>query len=607
MISNKIREKEFLMELVYLWVDKYKNIQNQGFNFSPRFRCEYDEDTKELNIIDKDETGEFYPKNFFGDNINVTAIVGENGSGKSSILTEILKCIENRKNIFLFHDKNLNQIFLNTKLSEKSKLSSTLTKNNINTKDSFFYHYKNDVNAPILENRYARYNEEGFIFTEPNKSNNVLDIKEEETETLKKLIDLVHDNVYEKIDINKFFVPRVIVLEKDEKILKESLTKIEDKYLKKYENMKKFLDRKELLLLENILYFHSIFKTDIGYFELKNNGELKFNCDVLSKNKKEVEEEILRFHSQIILQSYEEQISLHLKKNKNLHLNVFELNELKRIFNLFKKIDEVLELLEKNADGTYSSSIRIDKIYQNDNNRELLQNLPKFLKVEFTLLKRFRYSNLSSGERIFLEILYSVRNIINLREKNESCKNIFILIDEVENSLHPEWQKKLIIGLFSFLKIYQINIHIIIATHSPFILSDLPKENIIFLEKGKQVYPFEDGKQTFGANIHTLLSHGFFMKDGLMGEFAKSKIDDVIKYLNNDKRSTITTDEDAQNIINIIGEPIIKRELQRMLKNKMELSNKTEIDKIREKVDKLTKELEESSKRLVELEKKEDK
>jgi predicted ATP-binding protein involved in virulence len=607
MISNKIIEKEFLMELVYLWVKNYKNIVDQGFNFSPRFRCEYDEDTKELNIVDKEETGEFYPKNFFGDNINVTAIVGENGSGKSSILTEILKCIENRKNIFLFHDKNLNQIFLNTKLSEKSKLSSTLTKNNINTKDSFFYHYKNDVNAPILENRYARYNEEGFIFTEPNKSNNVLDIKEEETETLKKLIDLVHDNVYEKIDINKFFVPRVIVLEKDEKILKESLTKIEDKYLKKYENMKKFLDRKELLLLENILYFHSIFKTDIGYFELKNNGELKFNCDVLSKNKKEVEEEILRFHSQIILQSYEEQISLHLKKNKNLHLNVFELNELKRIFNLFKKIDEVLELLEKNADGTYSSSIRIDKIYQNDNNRELLQNLPKFLKVEFTLLKRFRYSNLSSGERIFLEILYSVRNIINLREKNESCKNIFILIDEVENSLHPEWQKKLIIGLFSFLKIYQINIHIIIATHSPFILSDLPKENIIFLEKGKQVYPFEDGKQTFGANIHTLLSHGFFMKDGLMGEFAKSKIDDVIKYLNNDKRSTITTDEDAQNIINIIGEPIIKRELQRMLKNKMELSNKTEIDKIREKVDKLTKELEESSKRLVELEKKEDK
>ncbi|XOB61761.1 hypothetical protein ACMC56_14355 [Campylobacterota bacterium DY0563] len=63
----------------------------------------------------------------------------------------------------------------------------------------------------------------------------------------------------------------------------------------------------------------------------------------------------------------------------------------------------------------------------------------------------------------------------------------------------------------------------------------------------------------------------------------------------------------AQNIISIIGEPIIKRELQRMLKNKMELSNKEEIDKIREKVDTLTKELEESSKRLEELENKDKK
>jgi len=53
------------MELVYLWVEDYKNIKKQGFNFSPRFRCEYNEDTKELNIVDKEKTGEFYPKNFF--------------------------------------------------------------------------------------------------------------------------------------------------------------------------------------------------------------------------------------------------------------------------------------------------------------------------------------------------------------------------------------------------------------------------------------------------------------------------------------------------------------------------------------------------------------
>ena len=88
------------MELVYLWVEEYKNIHKQGFNFSPRFRCEYDEEKNELEIIDKDETGEFYPKNFFGDNINVTAIVGENGSGKSSLLEYL-----NTNNCYLYDSK----------------------------------------------------------------------------------------------------------------------------------------------------------------------------------------------------------------------------------------------------------------------------------------------------------------------------------------------------------------------------------------------------------------------------------------------------------------------------------------------------------------------
>ena len=109
MISNKIIVKEFFMELVYLWVEDYKNIKKQGFNFSPRFRCEYDEEKNELNIVDKDETGEFYPKNFFGDNINVTAIVGENGTGKSNVfeiiitlLTAINKSVNESKAYMIF-------------------------------------------------------------------------------------------------------------------------------------------------------------------------------------------------------------------------------------------------------------------------------------------------------------------------------------------------------------------------------------------------------------------------------------------------------------------------------------------------------------------------
>ncbi len=72
------------MELVYLWVEDYKNIQKQGFNLSSRFRCDFD--GKKLSIEDNHD----YIPSFFGININVTAIVGKNGSGKSSVLKLIL-------------------------------------------------------------------------------------------------------------------------------------------------------------------------------------------------------------------------------------------------------------------------------------------------------------------------------------------------------------------------------------------------------------------------------------------------------------------------------------------------------------------------------------
>jgi len=73
------------------------------------------------------------------------------------------------------------------------------------------------------------------------------------------------------------------------------------------------------------------------------------------------------------------------------------------------------------------------------------------------------------------------------------------------------------------------------------------------------------------------------MKDGLMGEFAKSKIDLAIRYLN----KLILTQEEldyCENIILIIGEPIIKRQLQKMLDSK-KLKKIDEIDKIHDEIE----------------------
>ena len=73
------------MELIYLWIEDYKNIKEQGFNFSGRYRCEYDREKNELTINENKDYVDIFP-----DNINVTAIVGKNGSGKSSIFERLI-------------------------------------------------------------------------------------------------------------------------------------------------------------------------------------------------------------------------------------------------------------------------------------------------------------------------------------------------------------------------------------------------------------------------------------------------------------------------------------------------------------------------------------
>ena len=550
------------MELVYLWVEDYKNIQKQGFNFSPRFRCEYDEDAKELNIIDKDEIGEFYPKNFFGDNINITAIVGENGSGKSSVMEFLLELFDSESThsfllLYLYENKpryycykiypsNINELKINNfKIEEQLDLLLN-TDNKDDGHENLISLYVNNEYTNIDSRQSPQF------FTESSKK------------SLREINSLIIKNSLElkdiSIKIENYFIPTKINIQ-----------------------------------LKEIDYFTSILDKDREFYKdivwdristLKN--QLK---DTTLYKKIELVKEIFKIKREEFSLIDEKPAFLGKKKDKN--------------YFKFEYRDFGNTIPKKITENSITGKVNILNISDVDDEvLNLLYELPEEFDIELEDEKR-KFSKLSFGERQLLIFMNNILKYFTLEkystfhwdqegEENENKHDInemVLFIDEFELGLHPNWQKRFLSYFSEISEFTNKKIHLIITSHSPFLLSDLPKENVIFLEKGKQVYPFEDGKQTFGANIHTLLSHGFFMKDGLMGEFAKSKIDDVINYLNG-KKSEIKDDNSAQNIINIIGEPIIKRELQRMLKNKMELSNKTEIDTIKNEIKLLTERLE---------------
>ena len=650
------------MELVYLWVEDYKNIQKQGFNFSPNYECEFMPVYENKKLSDKSElkiTPKENPlKDFFGKDINITAIVGENGSGKSSIQKLIFMLI------FLKKYQNID-VSLPENSSKESAIINILKDEKLKDKNVFLIiNTENGLRKISLLASIFKYEQPELIKFRISTINCCLKGKEDEYPELEDdklnffsihfnyMIDTWYDdfydlwtnNIYHRVDgydvslllepfkgdengnyidisnidylnngkifdfyaevkdnkhINSFFNPDTIWM-------MINLEKIENKYYEFYDFDKNvgFYDKfqkfiyekvkdKDLIFLNKLYLIIKIINSKKEIFKDKNIVDKLSRQFEYINNIEELEKKVNDF-------VVDEKLLLKVDLPETQKLEVC-IDFHKEFIGENSKLEEYKKLLvlDPSDDDNFN---KIEKVFQ------IFNKIVSWIQVEF-YDKNKSYSSLSGGEKMFLNfainLMYQIKNIKKL--DNQPYKTINLFLDEVEFGLHPDWQKRFLSELITILKIFDIKVNLVYATHSPFILSDLPKENIIFLEKGKQVYPFEDGKQTFGANIHTLLSHGFFMKDGLMGEFAKSKIDNVIKYLNNDIKSIITTDNDAQNIIDIIGEPIIKRELQRMLKNKMELSNKTEIDKIREKVDKLTQELEQSTKRLEELEKKDKK
>ena len=484
MISNKIITKEFLMELVYLWVEDYKNIQKQGFNFSPRFRCEYDEDTNELSIINVKQD----IKSIYGSNVLITGIIGENGAGKSSLGGEFISkklfgsittkgcilLIENNNKLFLLNDTKM-KIILKSETEivigfseDFSEIINTLFNNKSISEES--YNHNN-----LLKSEFA------FLSKKGNYGN----------------------NIYSALNGLGF--------------------------------------RKTRPDLYNIgRYVFSI----ISEFSSRDN--------------------------QFSANSYRVIRPLERK----------DINQYDTIIGKLDGLQEIINLL----DFPFTVIKTKTKI--------------EFLTKDKTKLL---FGNLSFGQKFAIHMLASIYH----RIKHNKISIFFL--DEVTLSMNPRLERKFIDILLSIVKKVEeelqesISVHFIITSHSPFILSDIPKENVIFLKKDENTARCVNDTnnvhfETFGANIHSLLANGFFMKDGLMGEFAKNKINDVYEYLVNRNSKKEFTQQEAQNIINLIGEPMLRKELQFLYDEKFEV----------DEIDKQIREYEEAIKKLKSKKKKND-
>lgn len=215
---------------------------------------------------------------------------------------------------------------------------------------------------------------------------------------------------------------------------------------------------------------------------------------------------------------------------------------------------------EFNAERNKEPLKKINQLYNS-----LLLDTPFF---EFSLPRP-----LSSGERYLLKFYYRLYSAL----KNERFENVYLFIDEADTCQHPSWQyhwiERFVLGLKKISDslrqngyiLKDLSCQIFLTTHSPFVLTELLRDNVVFL---KRVYNEENGfwqnvevrdylvedkpSTFFAGNMFDILNSGFFVENTI-GNFAENKIKECIDLIKKNKDS-----EYAEMLISQIGDPILK-------------------------------------------------
>lgn len=273
----------------------------------------------------------------------------------------------------------------------------------------------------------------------------------------------------------------------------------------------------------------------------------------------------------------------------------------------FQKLDTILGHKNSNVIGNASTN---DIIEVDMKSQELFKCLLELVDLHFKVKPTVPFLDfdtaprMSAGERAFFDTwgrLYHhfLESIDDLDLSNPRTwperEDVIIFFDEAETTMHPEWQRRIVRRTIWFFEAFVpwVHPHLIFATHSPILLSDVPAGNVVLLDKGKvRNGQIKDGEKVepfgFGANIYDLYRHSFFLKNGAVGLFARKKIDDVVNEIYellepSEQREEITRDkfdcDEADKISNLIADPVVRKYLKSVIPLAKERANAQTRDK----------------------------
>ncbi len=622
------------MELVYLYVEKFSNIiTDKEINFSSRVNFSYNRNTKKLEIQSKK-----YIPDFFSNKIkNISAIVGKNGEGKTTLLDILGITYRGRENVenkyFMIYSKNNIEFYIEgTGIdllsnivegipSDISNTYSIIAELNDNILSYRSYMNRNRIDSKIKyinvrENYNSRHivqaNDKTSVFMERLYSESSYCIKYKILCDLldndKNKLNFINDNIKINLKYNDTddFLMTEIIEELNELYdinLDIHINHIKINYSDKGDKDPSIIMYEKEIGIEYVLNenLYSVMKIlhiyimDMYYNILSNNKEdIDYLISVKNKINNKYEE---LFFDDIANESLSIQMIMDRLQDMVEYILEYFMKSLEKPGEQFLRLKEWLKcVIEINNEYITKNGFSISVTNQIDKDvYRLLYLLEEYIhKSRYNELNRLvdvHIQNLSEGQEQFLNLISKIfYSIYNIGEKDiEYVETIIILLDEPDRSFHPEWSRRFIPTLIDVIdeigeRIENIKFQVLLTTHSPFIASDLPKDNVVLVDR--RINNHTNIGKTFGSNIHMLLSHQFFM-ESTIGEFAKSKIIECISFLDKYEKKKVHIEGDKleskkreiEYIIEEIGEPVLKVKLENLYRknfprNKDDYTNK---------------------------------
>lgn len=498
------------LELIYVYIKKFKLFKEQGFCLCPEYNISCKNNSDDACLLLKIRKKKNIVDLFKDKNVNLSVVCGKNGCGK----TTLLEAIQQNSNEVVCVFRNDKEEFFAT---EKLLIDFDGRLRPVESKELQKGRFANSINSDDFSLR----NIVNFYVENPK----------------------LFDGILHKSD--KLFSNYRVKLWNVEECIS---------------NLRTDGDSDDLLsgLLQKLQSSEGDFEENLFLLYALSNDK-DFLVKYKAKKMNEADKPFVELFEESYRKTFGEVFALQKLIFKN-ERNIFDYEETKESI---KRLEECYKYLLKKAFGYNEFSIPLDSFVFYDG----------FAKIGNS---ERHVNDLSFGKVQEIKYRHQLFNVL----KNQ---NTFVCcIDEPEAHLHPEWCRRF---LYDFLKSFQDvkeilkadasftdrKITFVISTHSPFILSDVTKDNVIYLERQDDgfVMQVNNDKNIFAGNIGELFTENFFMEETI-GEFASEKIRDIIKIIKSEKEVNVDKVAECERLIELVGDELLRKLLWDMWKRRHE-------------------------------------